>query len=614
MNNSLNVFIDAIMPPVRITVTEWANAKRMLPDKSSIEPGRYDASRTPYMIEIMDCLSITHEANDITFKKGTQLGATEGANNFLGYIIDVAPGPALLLLPTNDLASAHSKGKLSPTIEETECLRRKVADFKSRSSSNTIITKDFPGGILFISGANSPVSLRNKSIRYLILDDYDGFPLTAGQEGDPGDLAERRTDTFSVRKKIYRNSTPTIKGLSRIDEAYQESDQRTYHVPCPFCGYMQPLVWGGLGQRRGIKFERNKQGEAVVAWYECAKCHEAIDESHKTEMLAAGKWVAKYKKREKRGYHLNSLYSPLGWVSWLQIVKEFLKAKDNPERLKVWTNTRMADVWDEEGSQPEWVLLKNRAEYYKIMSVPDPACFLTAGVDVQSNRLVCVVRGWGPGEESWLVFHGELYGDPEREKVWESLDDLINTNFMHNRGVSLNVLQTAIDAGYVSQSVYNFTRFRPLNTMATKGMSTPGKPILSKPSTVDVNYLGETIKGGVQLWPIGSDTAKTKIYNRLMLRSEGSGYYHFPIGIEDEYYLQLTAEKRVTQYRNGFPKDLWVKLRDRNDVLDCEVLALAAAYRVGMAYIDWEAIKPGIPQTEAQPTARRRRVRSKGIN
>jgi len=234
--------IKGLEPELDITVTEWADTFRMLPAKGSIEPGHYNSARTPYMREIMDCLSVNHPATDVTFKKGTQLGATEGANNFIFYVIDAAPGPILLVLPTDKLASDHSKSKLTPSIEETPTLKHKVSDLKSRQSSNTILTKDFPGGIMFISGANSPAHFRNKTVRYLVLDDCDGFPLTVGTEGDPGDLAERRTDTFSVRKKIYRNSTPTIKGMSRIDDAWLESDQRQYNVPCPFCGYKQVLV------------------------------------------------------------------------------------------------------------------------------------------------------------------------------------------------------------------------------------------------------------------------------------------------------------------------------------------------------------------------------------
>ncbi len=615
MSTILDSFCEGAAPPVRLTVTQWADRYRILPDKASIEPGRYDSSRTPYMVEIMDCLSVTSTVQDVTFKKATQLGASEAANNFFGYVVDVSPGPMLYYMPTDKLASEHSKGKLTPTIEDTPCLKEKITDSKHKGYSNTILTKDFPGGILFLSGANSPTNLRNKSIKYLVLDDYDGFPLTAGQEGDPGDLAERRTDTYSVRKKIYRNSTPTIKGLSRIDDAFLEGDQRTYQVKCPFCGYRQQLVWGGKGKRKGIKFQRNKAGNVVAVWYECAKCHEGIDESYKPELLAGGKWIPEYKTRKKRSYHLSSLYSPLGWVSWRQIVEEFLKAKDSPERLKVWTNTRMAEVWDEKGSQPAWKLLRDNADAYKSMVIPEPVAFLTAGVDVQENRLVVVVRGWSDFEESFLIYWTELFGNPGQPEVWAQLDMLLEYPFEHSDGYGpMRIHKCAIDSGYLANDVYNYCRARQIQTMATKGASQIGLPIVNPPSWVGVNFEGERLKGenGVQLWRIGTDTAKTTMYNRLSMAKPGPGFYHFPDNVADEYYKQLTAEKRVTQFRNGYPVPVWIKLRPRNDVLDCEVLAMAAAKNEGSETLNYQKVREIRRGQVSKPAHRNQKPKSGG--
>ncbi|MCP4626298.1 MAG: phage terminase large subunit family protein, partial [bacterium] len=342
-------------------------------------------------------------------------------------------------------------------------------------------------------------------------------------------------------------------------------------------GTRQKLVWGGIKQQRGIKFKRDQNGEIISIWYECRSCHEGIDESHKTKMLADGEWEPTHPHRKKRGYHLNSLYSPLGWVSWKQIADEFLRAKDSPERLKVWTNTRMAEVWDEEGSQPDWVILKSRSESYQVGTVPDPGVVLASGVDVQENRLVVVVRAWGPGEESWGTLFTEIYGNPNREGVWMKLDALLNRPFMHASGIPLYIDTMAVDSGYLAQAVYNFCRHRPLKTIAIKGVGVPGKPVFNRPSRVDVTWKGESIKEGCQLWTVGVDAGKAQLYSRLSMRKPGPGYYHFPIGFDDEYYIQLTAEKRVTEYKNGFPRMVWVKLRERNDVLDCEVYAYAAA-------------------------------------
>ena len=542
----------------------------------------------------MDALSVYSGVDDVTVMKATQLGMTEVGNNWFAYIVETEPGPMLMVFPTDKLAVDHSTAKLATTIDEMEGLLERIGPSKTKTPGNATLRKKFPGGILFISGANSPANYRNKSIRYLMLDDLDGFPSTVGEEGDPADLAEKRTDSYSARKKIYRNSTPTIKGVSKIEKHFLAGDQRRYYVPCPFCGKMQTLDWGGPGQKRGIKFKRDKAGEVVAVWYECRNCHEAIDESHKTAMLEKGQWRAKFPERKKRSYQLSSLYSPIGWVSWTQIVTEFLAVKDSPERLQVWTNTRLADVWDEAGSQPDWLVLKSRAEAYKILTWPDPVCFLSAGVDVQKNRLPVVVRGWGENEKSWLVLYTELFGDPNQPEVWQALDQILQQPYMNDTGDQALYIQTmAVDTGYLSNNVYNFCRNRPINTMAVKGIGTAGRTsIVGKPSLVDVTWQGELIKDGCQLWPLAVDPAKSQIYSRLGMVKDGPGYYHFPIGLDDEYYLQLTAEKKITKYRNGFEVYEWAKLRDRNDVLDAEVYALAAAIRAGLNIVtDWQAVK-----------------------
>jgi phage terminase large subunit GpA-like protein len=300
-------FKEGLRPDPKLTVTQWADEYRILPRKSSSEPGRYRSSRTPWVREIGDCLSPSSPVQEICVMKCTQVGLTELGNNFLGYVVDMNPGPFMFVLPTVELAKDHSKQKLAPTIEETPRLRGKIKAHRSRDSGNTIQTKEFPGGILFLSGSNSPASFRAKSIRFLVLDDIDGYPPDVGGEGDPVDLAKKRTDSYSTRKKILEISTPTEKGNSRIEKSFEESDQRYYHVPCPFCGEMQPLEWGGIDKDHGIKFKRDDAGLLVAVWYQCRACGEGIDEHHKTQILEQGEWIATYPERKKRGYHLSAL-------------------------------------------------------------------------------------------------------------------------------------------------------------------------------------------------------------------------------------------------------------------------------------------------------------------
>jgi len=623
MINAALIYHDAfkagLRPDPDLTVTEWADAYRMLPRKSSSEPGKYRSSRTPYVKEIMDALSPASRTQEIVVMKGTQLGFTELANNWFGYVADACPGPMMMIFPTSELAKDHSKQKLQPTIMDTPRLQNKVKEHKTRDSGNTIQTKEFPGGILFLSGSNSGAFFRSKSIRFLFLDDVDGFDADIGGEGDPAELAKRRTDTFGSRKKIMEVSTPTIKGISRIERSFLESDQRFYHVPCPHCGEFQRLEWGGEGADFGIKFDRDAEGTPTAAWYECAKCHERIEEHHKTEMLERGKWIPTQPERVKRGYQISSLYSPLGWVSWLQIVKEFLEAKAFKERLKTWINTRLGRTFEEAGDQPEWNLLKARCEPYGVLTVPLGGLLLTAGVDVQDNRLAVVIRAWGRGEESWLVCWTEIYGDPAQQQVWADLDALLSRPFDHAAGKQIHVLCAAIDSGgHHTQAVYNFTRQNP-RYIAIKGQSQPGKPIIGHPSLVDLTWRGEKITNGVQLWPVGADTAKSTIYARLKITEPGPGCYHWPIGIEDAYFIQLTAEKLITKYVKGFPRMEWVLVGKNNEGLDCEVYSYAAAIRAGIVHFDWSAIEAaitGTPTTEAAPAqpARRNNWQKERVN
>ena len=314
----LEAFSSGIRPDPTLTISEWADAHRYLPRKASSEPGKYRTSRAPYLREIMDVLSPTDPTEDISVMKGTQLGLTEVGNNLFGYVADMCPGPMMMVFPTVELAKGHSQQKLVPTIEETPRLRGKVSESRSRDSKNTILAKDFPGGALFLTGSNSAAALRHKTIRFLVLDDLDGFEHNVGDEGDPSDIAEKRTDTYGSRKKIYRNGSPTTKGASRIARHYEASDQRRYYVPCPHCLAAQTLEFGGPTTDFGIKFTRNADGDVLSAAYQCRHCHELIDEHHKTWMLAHGEWRATHPGRRKRGYQVSSLYSPLGWVSWRQ--------------------------------------------------------------------------------------------------------------------------------------------------------------------------------------------------------------------------------------------------------------------------------------------------------
>jgi len=307
----------------------------------------------------------------------------------------------------------------------------------------------------------------------------------------------------------------------------------------------------------------------------------------------------------------------LGWVSWRQLVDEFLEAKGNPEKYKVWVNTRLGKPFEERGSQPEWVAIKNRAEPYELLTVPEKGLFLSAGVDVQDDRLAVVVNAWGAGEESWLIYWGQIPGNPAQPAIWAQLDMVLSMHFKHESGVTLQIQSAAVDSGgHFTQEVYNYCRNRLIKTIAIKGARVQNSPVLHIPTKQDVTWQGKIYENGVLLWNIGTDTAKATIYSRLVIKEPGPGYFHFPIGLDDEFYMQLTAEKRLRKLdKGGFLKYEWVKLRARNEALDCFVYSYAAALRAGMDRANWTALKQALVDRKAggkpEPIKRKRKQPSK---
>lgn len=559
-------WIEGLRPDPDITVSEWADEFRFLPKKASAEPGRWRTARTPYLRKIMDCLSPQSRVERVVFMKGAQIGGTEIGFNWLGFIIHHCPGPVLMVQPTVEIAKRVSKQRLAPSIEETPVLRERVAEARSRDSGNTMFVKEFPGGLLILTGANSAVGLRSMPIRYLFLDEVDGYPGDVDGEGDPVSLAEKRTDTFS-RKKIFMVSTPKIKGLSRIESEYLTTDQRRYFVPCPHCGNCDWIRWPN------IQWEEGKPETAALL---CESCGALIEERHKTWMLERGEWRPTAEgDGTTAGFHLSSLYSPLGWKSWAKCAREFLKAKRDPSKLKTWVNTVLGETWEEEGDGIEPDSLKSQLEEYPA-EVPSGVAILVGSVDVQGDRLECKVKGYGAGEESWLIAYSQFHGDPGRQEVWNELDSFLRQEFEHQGGVKMKITAVGIDSGGLhTEQVYRFCKARSGRRIwALKGGSMRGKEVVGRPS--DKN------RYRTKLFLVGTDTAKDIVFSRMRIKTPGPGYMHLPAWIDDEYIEQLTSERAIRKYVKGRGTVReYVKTRERNEALDLEVYCLATLYTLG---------------------------------
>ena len=566
---AVDSLLKGLTPDPVETISAWADQHMILPSWNA-EPGRWRTSRTPFLREIMDVLSPSAPVREIVFMKSAQIGGTETGKNWLGYTIDRAPTTILMVEPSLDVAAKFSRQKIQPMLDLVPCLRGLVREARSRDSGNTILSKEFDGGMLCLTGANSGPGLRFMSARNLFLDECDAYPFDVDGEGSPCDLAEKRTLSYA-RHKIYRCSTPLLKQTSVIEKAYLESDQRKYVVPCPFCDHGQVLWW------KNMTWPDGKPDEARLL---CEQCHQYIGEAHKTRMLAQGHWLAQAPgtgrgRLKPAGFWLNALYAPYGWVnSWAKLASEWTDIihKHDVRAQQTFTNTNLAETWEETGERIEESDLHNRVEVYAA-PVPDGVVCLTAGIDVQKDRIEAELVGWGKDQESWSIEYRKWFGSPTDKKLWEQVDVWLKQPWNHETGGFLTVATACIDTGHHAKEVYDFVLPRQRRRVwAVKGSSQPGAPAYK---------MGNMING-IRLFLVGVDTLKDTLFDRLKLTEFGPGYCHFPdqsayTEDEGEYFKGLTAEERVNKWERGvLLGSYYRKTRSRNEPLDIRIYAMAA--------------------------------------
>lgn len=591
-----------LRPRDPLTVDAWADRYRVLAGETSAEPGPWRTARTPYLRQIMADLSDDSQFEEVVLMFGTQLGKSESGLNWIGYGIHHDPGPVMLILPTVDISKRFSKQRLAPMIRETPALRERIRESRSRDSGNTTLVKEFPGGILVVTGANSAAGLASMPSRMLYADEVDDYPDDVDGQGEPLGLATARQDTFSRRRRLLSSSPKRPPGFSTIERRFDAGTRFRYWVPCPHCGEHQVLEWGGKEVAHGLKW---RGSDPATAHYVCAHCGAEISEHAKPQMLAGGEWRSENPDAKVRSYHLSSLYSPLGWLSWATIVREFLEAAEALSTgvtapMKTWVNTRLAKTWAEPGARLAVHQLRERATRtgaHRLREVPVCALILTAGVDVQDNRVEVSVWGWGPGDESALVDHTVLPGEPSQPELWARLDAYLSTRFRRSSGASLGVEAVAIDTGgHFTHTVYGYVRERSpgrrvvaggaawvQRVFAVKGLDRPGMPVKGRGNPVDVNWRGQMIKRGVMLWMVGVNSAKDALYARLRHERPGPGYVHLPADVTEEWCEQMTAEARVQARTARGVRMVWsCPQGKRNEAWDCAVYALFAAHALGV--------------------------------
>ncbi len=593
-------------PPPELTVSEWADAYRRI-SKGAAEPGQWRTDRAPYQRGIMDAIS-DPLIEGIVMMSSAQVGKTEILLNSIGYYIHQDPTPVLLLQPTLELAQAFSKDRLAPMLRDSPALRDKVKDAKSRDSGNTMLHKTFPGGHITMAGANSPASLASRPIRIVLCDEVDRYPASAGEEGDPVSLAKKRSTTFIANKKWLLMSTPTVKGASRIETAYEESTMERWCLPCPSCGEEQPLSW------KQIKFDYNYASRKCVAVHQACLACGALHGEHEWK-AGAGKWIARKENAKVRGFHLNELASP--WSRWEGIVEEFQAAtRGGAQLLKVWTNTSLGETWEEEGEKLDEDTLAARAEMYHA-DVPDGVKVLTAAVDTQDNRFEIDVQGWGAGHENWRIEYHTIYGDLKQPRVWSELDEYLRRGWKDAHGRTFRIAITCMDSGgHFTNEVYQFCKARFTRKLfAIKGES-PGDgtylPLVAGTSTNN-RYKATVVRLGV-------DEGKAKVMSSLALPpvdeagNRNQGYCHFPLttpqrnrGYNKPYFEGLTAEEMRKRMKMGSAYYVWVKVKNRNEPFDLAVYN-QAAIEILKPDLDQELPPPDIPlAVPGAPAAKQRR-------
>lgn len=570
----------ALAPPPKLKISEWADKFRRLSSEASAEPGQWMTQRAEYQRGIMDALS-EPGVDRIVLMTSAQVGKTELLNNIVGFHVSQDPAPILVLQPTLEMAETWSKDRLAPMLRDTPCLRDRVADPRSRDSGNTLLHKKFLGGHVTAVGANSAAGLASRPIRIVLADEVDRYPVSAGTEGDPLSLAVKRTTTFWNRR-IVMCSTPTIKGLSRIEAEWEKSDQRRFYAACPHCQHEQQLVWGQVKWPEG----RPKQAQ-----YFCAECGAGWSDAERRAAIRWGKWKATNPGARTVGFHLNELYSP--WSTVGDVAAAFLEAKRSPETLKTWVNTALGETWEEDAEGVDTHSIAARVEDWGD-SAPTGVYVVTCGVDVQDDRLEVERVGWGPGEESWSLDHKIIYGDPSTVQVWEELDAYLHEKTRRADGMELPVHATCVDSGgHHTQTVYAYCKERfNRRVYAIKGRG--DGPVWPKRAQ-------SNNKVRANVFMVGTAAAKDNIYARLKGDMPGPGYCHFPKGRDAAYFEQLTAEVVQTKYVKGFPTRVYVlPTGKRNEALDLRVYAYAAFLSLN---VRWGAVLGALAPKPTTPRA-----------
>ena len=615
--------------PEPVSLSQWADKHFYLsPESSSIE-GRWES--LPYQKAILDWIG-HDDIRILSFQKSARVGYTKMIMAAIGYFAEHKKRNQVVYQPTDSDAADFTRDEIDPMLRDVEILRKLLkVDPEKKSQHNTREKKNFIGSTLDIKGGKSGRNYRRLTRDCVFYDEIDGFDLNIDGEGSPLSLGDTRIATSSFPKSI-RGSTPRVKGLSLIESSLSEADMVFYrYIPCPDCGEMQTFEW------KNFHFEK---GDPASVRCVCVGCGVLIEYNRYPDMDAAGQWrtedgiyydeglIQFFDQNDEPvpppdhiGVNIWAAYSYFS--SWQETTRDFFaankaKKKGDLTKLITFVNTRLAQTWEERGERVEDVALHKRVESYNEQEIPEGVLLITMGVDVQSGknaRLELEIVGWGIGDESWSLDYVVLEGNPERQEVWGKLDEQRARRFMRYDGIESRISSVCIDSGHKPQAVYHYVSPRHRQRVfATKGSSKPNQPIVGRPTW-------QGVRKDVRLFPVGTDTAKDILYERLRFQEPGPGYCHFPAYYAHSYFKGLTSEEKVMRFVRGVKKIVWKKVRERNEPLDCRVLSMAALaiLKPNLKKIERRLYQLAEAQQNNHPlpkltTMTGRRVRSRGLN
>lgn len=562
--------------PEKLTVSQWAEKYRML-DASSNFQGRWSNDITPYLVGVMDAFNDPY-IQEINFCKCTQVGGTEALLNMLGWIITDSPAPTMIVYPSDDMGKDVSNERIKPFLKSTPELEQRFMENSSKE-----LKLKFRGMTTYIRGAGSPAKLASFAIKYLFFDEIDKMDGASKKEASPYNLAKERTKTFAYSKKIYTCSTPTLKSnyVWSLHEAADE--QRQYFVPCPHCGEMITFKW------KQIKFVEDKDNlmtvdeRAATAIYKCQNCGGDITDHDKIKMLRKGEWRDTKKqcvgRARKVSFWINALYSR--FLTWSDIVAEFLNSKDDPEQLQNFVNSWLAEPWEDTNLKTSKELVLQRQTNLESLIVPNWTKLLTGGVDVQENCMYYTIRAFGNFITSQNIAHGQVFSASD-------IEEIMNYQYIREDGTPCEVNLCLIDSGYEADATYDFCANNMEWALPCKGAS---NPMQSHFKISKVNKT-ESSAYGMQLIIVDGGKYKDMIASR-MKRKNGKGSWMVYKGCDEEYADQVTAEHKITEKNGNKRTQVWVPKKSHadNHYLDAEVYAMAAADVLGVRMLHMQEEK-----------------------